>query len=40
MGLLDGSDTVPTKTLEIEDAKKKTTTLPNPAYEAWSHKIK
>ena len=34
MGLLDGSDPAPAKTLEAEDGEKKT--VPNPAYSAWN----
>jgi hypothetical protein len=33
--LLDGTDTAPTKTLELEDANKKKTMIPNPAYTMW-----
>jgi hypothetical protein len=33
--LLDGTEVVPEKTLEIEDAEKKKSTVPNPAYTAW-----
>ena len=33
MGLLDGSDPAPDKTLEVEDSEKKT--IPNPAYGTW-----
>jgi hypothetical protein len=33
--LLDGTDTAPAKTLEVEDANKKKTMIPNPAYTAW-----
>jgi hypothetical protein len=33
--LLDGTEVVPEKTLEIEDAEKKKSTVPNPAYMAW-----
>ncbi|KAM0884943.1 hypothetical protein ACQ4PT_030646 [Festuca glaucescens] len=35
MGLLDGSDAAPCKTLEVEDTHKKMVTVPNPAYVAW-----
>ena len=34
MGLLDGSDSAPAKTLEVE-AESTRTTVSNPAYEAW-----
>jgi hypothetical protein len=33
--LLDGTEAVPEKTLEVEDAEKKKSTVPNPAYTAW-----
>jgi hypothetical protein len=32
MELLDGSDSAPTKTMEVEDENKKKITIPNPAY--------
>src|SRR3954471_24283907 len=33
--LLDGTDAAPVKTLEVEDANKKKTIIPNPAYTVW-----
>ncbi|XP_071680293.1 uncharacterized protein [Lolium perenne] len=35
LGLLDGSDRPPPKTLDAEDADKNKITVPNPAYSAW-----
>uniref|UniRef100_A0ACD5XD94 Uncharacterized protein n=1 Tax=Avena sativa TaxID=4498 RepID=A0ACD5XD94_AVESA len=35
LGLLDGTDATPVKTLEVEDANKKKTIIPNPAYTTW-----
>jgi hypothetical protein len=35
MELLDSSDKVPTKTMEVEDENNKKITVPNPAYGAW-----
>ncbi|KAK1665884.1 hypothetical protein QYE76_054043 [Lolium multiflorum] len=35
MGLLDGSDPTPPKTLEEEDSNKKVTQIPNPVYGVW-----
>jgi hypothetical protein len=35
MGLLDGTDTAPAKTMEAEDSEKKKIVIPNPAYGAW-----
>jgi hypothetical protein len=35
MGLLDGSDPAPEKTLEVEDENKKKIIVPNPAYGIW-----
>jgi hypothetical protein len=32
MELLDGSDSAPTKTMEVKDENKKKMTIPNPAY--------
>jgi hypothetical protein len=35
LGLLDGSDAAPSKTLEVEDSEKKKSTVPNEAYAVW-----
>jgi hypothetical protein len=35
MGLLDGSNPAPPKTIEAEDENKKPITIPNPIYGAW-----
>jgi hypothetical protein len=35
MELLDGSDSAPPKTMEVEDEKKNKIIVPNPAYGAW-----
>ncbi|XP_071677219.1 uncharacterized protein [Lolium perenne] len=35
MGLLDGTDPAPEKTLEAEDSEKKKIRIPNPAYGVW-----
>jgi hypothetical protein len=35
LGLLDGSNSTPAKTLEVKNSAKKKTTVPNPAYAAW-----
>uniref|UniRef100_A0ACD5TCP1 Uncharacterized protein n=1 Tax=Avena sativa TaxID=4498 RepID=A0ACD5TCP1_AVESA len=35
LGLLDGTDAAPAKTLEAEDDNQKKITIPNPAYAAW-----
>ncbi|KAK1696039.1 hypothetical protein QYE76_012736 [Lolium multiflorum] len=35
LGLLDGSDAAPSKTLEVEDSEKQKSTVPNEAYAVW-----
>ena len=35
MGLLDGSDLAPPKTVEVEDEEKKKINVPNQAYAVW-----
>jgi hypothetical protein len=35
LGLLDGSNSAPAKTLEVKNSAKKKTTVPNPTYAAW-----
>lgn len=35
MGLLDGTDPAPNKTMEVEDSEKNKVTIPNPAYGVW-----
>jgi hypothetical protein len=35
LSLLNGMDTAPNKTLEVEDSDKKKTTVPYPAYATW-----
>jgi hypothetical protein len=36
MGLLDGTNPAPEKTLEAEESEKKKIMIPNPAYGAWN----
>jgi hypothetical protein len=35
MGLLDGSDCAPAKTIEVQDSNKQTIQVENPSYVAW-----
>jgi hypothetical protein len=35
MGLLDGTDAAPPKTVEVEDSNKNKVQAPNPDYVAW-----
>jgi hypothetical protein len=40
MGLLDGTDPAPAKTLEVEDEEKKKIKIPNSAYGLWIARVR